>query len=464
MSLRRPLLVRWTAYNDECIEVLSSSSEALPSDKWLCHMIKAQHISEDVGFQFSMDDPASMISLNDTKTQYHLKAFERQLSDWKSAIKFDSTPREGWSTRPTRTPDSPLVAAYPQTEIAKHSEAIINLYTHEISMHHNHNIDDFKPPYNIAPEDGSPDPDQITTAHIDSLIICLHSIHQAFDAFIEMDISVLRALPTLFFVRNSYAAVALIKMYSSVTARDSQFATIFKVEDLRVEHYLSKLIEKLTQVAEGNQSRVARKFSFIFNMLKGWHAKRNEGELPRRSGKPIEHLAKVFSAAPVTNKQQQQQHANQGQDRRESQPQRQHSQPQPQPQSGQQQYFHNPNIALAPGQTPAKPRSGLQMLSDAAMGGIKAPVAPPSSNDPLLAATGQPQQGWNPFTSNGNPGVLTPGGAIIGDHMMNYGLAGPDLDSLGFTPDELMTMGSLMEDPGWMNFGLEQGGWSFGTM
>ena len=83
MSLRRPALIRWSAYNDECLEVLATAPDALPSDKWLCHLVRAQRIAEDVGFQFSMDDPASVISLTDTKTQYHLKAFERQLREWR---------------------------------------------------------------------------------------------------------------------------------------------------------------------------------------------------------------------------------------------------------------------------------------------------------------------------------------------------------------------------------------------
>jgi hypothetical protein len=82
MSLRRPLLLRWSAYNDECLELLDAAPDALPSDKWLCHLVRIQHIAEDVGFQFSMDDPASVISLTDTKTQYHLKLFETQLEEW----------------------------------------------------------------------------------------------------------------------------------------------------------------------------------------------------------------------------------------------------------------------------------------------------------------------------------------------------------------------------------------------
>ena len=84
MSLRRPLLVRWSAYNDECLDILATAADALPSDKWLCHLVRAQHIAEDVGFQFSMDDPVSTIFLTEQKTQYDLKAFESRLAEWRA--------------------------------------------------------------------------------------------------------------------------------------------------------------------------------------------------------------------------------------------------------------------------------------------------------------------------------------------------------------------------------------------
>jgi hypothetical protein len=96
MSLRRPLLLRWSAYNDECLELLDTAPDALPSDKWLCHLVRIQHIAEDVGFQFSMDDPASVISLTDTKTQYHLKAFERQLEEWRQHATMDISQRKAF--------------------------------------------------------------------------------------------------------------------------------------------------------------------------------------------------------------------------------------------------------------------------------------------------------------------------------------------------------------------------------
>ena len=406
MSLRRPLLVRWSPYNDECLEILASAPDAQPSDRWLCHLVRIQHIAEEVSLQFSMDDPASIVSLADTKTQYHLKAFERQLHEWKqqptpNVVKRESSP----GTRYIGNADTAVA-------IVESISAIINLYMHEIAMHHNHNIDDFKPPYNIAPQDpASDESDFVTPAHIDSLTICTQSIHLAFDSFLAMDTSLIRQLPTIFFVRNSYAAVALIKMFSAVSAPASKFGTVFKPADLKVEYYLNGLIEKLAKASEGNQSRVACKFSFIFNMLKSWHAKRMEGQLNKNGPQATKNLIVSSTAAPGDGINQQ-------------------------PQS----------MLGGAGTQP----SGLQMLSDAAME-RNTPATAQSPADGGFATSNQ-------YGGMPTPGIMTPNTIA----MNNYGFADPFDPNFGFTPDELSAMGSLMDDPGWMSFPMEQGGgWAF---
>jgi Fungal Zn(2)-Cys(6) binuclear cluster domain len=83
MSLRRPLLVRWSAYMDESLEVLAKAADAVPSDKWLAHIVRSQHIAEEVGYQFSMDDPPSDVSITQPKIQYQMKTFEKQLDEWR---------------------------------------------------------------------------------------------------------------------------------------------------------------------------------------------------------------------------------------------------------------------------------------------------------------------------------------------------------------------------------------------
>ena len=432
MSLRRPLLIRWSPYAEECLEILSTSPDAAPTDKWLCLLVHGQHITEDIGFEFSMDDPASQLSLTDHKTQYHLKAFERHLAEWEGSA----------------TPDML------KKPIMKHTKGIINLYMHEIAMHHNHNIDDFRPPFNAAPIDGPPDPDFVTPAHVESLSTCKEAVHETFDAFLSMDTQSLRALPTLFFVRNSYAAVALIKMYTAVSAKGSKFGKIIKTEDLKVDEYLDGLISTLQRTAEGGMCKVALKFSMIFNMIRQLHVRRND-PATGDSSNPVSRQRTPLNSTRG-------------------------SMPQPAPQYRAVAPQHDPNNlgwnTNAPprhmGQHPQhvkqehqsphiqqqQSRNGLQMLSDAAMG--PGPGAAPMQQP-------QPQQWLHQPQGPGQQmvGPMPPGMSGVGDPNMSlappgYGMdqgeiGNMDLDLMAYGfGDEFMAMGFGM--------GIENGGgWAF---
>lgn len=94
MGLRRPNLIRWSFFMAESVEVLEKSSDAAPTDKMLCQWIRSQHIAEEVGIQFSMDDPGASISIADPKVQYALKGFEQDLDKWSSMIPPDVQTRE----------------------------------------------------------------------------------------------------------------------------------------------------------------------------------------------------------------------------------------------------------------------------------------------------------------------------------------------------------------------------------
>lgn len=83
MTLRRPNLVRWNRFMDECVEVLESSDAALPTDRLLCQQARLQHINEEIGQQFLMDDPAAAVTILDHRVPCAIKTFENQLRDWK---------------------------------------------------------------------------------------------------------------------------------------------------------------------------------------------------------------------------------------------------------------------------------------------------------------------------------------------------------------------------------------------
>ena len=399
----------------DSLELLETHKEALPSDKWLACLIRGQHIVEEVGFQFSMDDPTVEISITEPKTQYHLKAFERQLAEWRSR-----TPKELqhrtypiiWFSK-KRTTDC-------TTELFLHASNITSLYVHEISMHHHHNIDDFKPPYNVQSDANSPEPDAITPAHIDSLSTCIQSIHGALDAILAMDMTLIRSLPTLSFVRTSYAAVALIKLSSAISGTNRRFGDVFKQEDLKAEHYLDAVGKHLRAAGEADKSRVAGKFSFIFSMLLTWYHKLIEGDGKVNVGPDAKSMHSSPKNTPFQTTDQQD------------------------PSSTQ---WSNTAGPKAMGNNAEQ--SGLHMLSEVASSSNN---TVPDTSAADAASIAVAAGGWSqPQGMGAFPGDLTAGT-----------MSGFDIDALGFDEEDWNALGFAVNDPTWMNVPIDQTGWGLG--
>jgi hypothetical protein len=144
-------------------------------------------------------------------------------------------------------------------------------------MHTDHNGEDFKPPYTDPKITESVQMD-ISPAQIGALTSCLTSIHNIFDTFLSLDVGYVRSLPTIHLVRTTYSAVALIKLYSSITVPGSKLEKVFNPDDLKVEYYLDSILNFLGRCAEDEKSKPAAKFLQILGMLKTWYQKRKEGK------------------------------------------------------------------------------------------------------------------------------------------------------------------------------------------
>ncbi|RDW73985.1 hypothetical protein BP5796_07427 [Coleophoma crateriformis] len=270
MGLRRPNLIRWNSYMNECVEVLETSPDALDSDKFLTQWVRSQRIAEEVGTQFSMDDPSANISITDLKVQYALRGFERDLERWSSQVPPN-----------VRTPTLIM------------TENVINLYMHEVAMHVDHNVDEFKPPFteNSLRGIATEEPDSLTSAHISALSVCLTSIDGIFDTFLQLDIEVIRCLPIAHFVRVAYAVVILIKMYFAAATPNSELGKVINKDNMKVERYLDGLVETFRAAASNERSRPAAKFLMVLLMLKTWFHRQRAGKEPPASGDQILSLA-----------------------------------------------------------------------------------------------------------------------------------------------------------------------------
>lgn len=262
--LRHPSLVRWTQYLEECLAFIGGP-DGTDHDRWLCCMARTQQLAEEVSLIFNMDDPSSNVKFGDTSTQYHLKAFEKQIAAWRETVPSSVDPN-----------------------LATQLSSSINLYMHEIAIHSDHNIDDFRP----GPEDMSrpfygparsgyhaqPQTSgyHVSATHIDALAQCVDSSHRSLDAWLAMSVKRARCAPNLGIVWNTYAIVALIKLHGVLHAPDSRFGEIFS-PDLKIDYYLHSVIERLQEIAADNLCPPAETFIYVVRKLRSWFEHKRSG-------------------------------------------------------------------------------------------------------------------------------------------------------------------------------------------
>ena len=252
----------------ECIEVLESHPDAYASDKLFCQHIKIQHICEDIGLQFLMDDSTANISITDPKVSYALNVLETQLKAWKEQI--------------------PPECRKPSLQFFEHVTA---LYLHEIALHFNHNIEDFRLPFTEESlKSVNNSSDALTQNQMAALEACLRAAHGVLETMLSFDTPTVKALPMLlYFVRCTYAVVILIKMHVAVCTPNSELGKMMKPEDLKVEHYMDSLIRLFSYVAKEEEFRPHPKILRILGVLRDWFLKHKETTAAQQRGeKPKE--------------------------------------------------------------------------------------------------------------------------------------------------------------------------------
>lgn len=267
MVLRRPNLVRWTNYMKECIEVLESHPDAFPSDKIFCQYVKIQHICEDIGLQFLMDDNTANISITDPKVTYALNVLETQLKTWKENIPEEFRGLGG----------------------LRFFEHVTALYLHEIALHFNHNVEDFRMPFTEESlKSVNNTSDTLTQNQMAALEACLKAAHGILDTMLGFEVAVVKSLPMLiYFVRCVYAIVILIKMHVAVCTPGSELGKMMKPEQLRVEFYVDSLIGLFSYVAKEEEFRPHPKILRILNVLRDWFGKHKENVRAQQKGEQV---------------------------------------------------------------------------------------------------------------------------------------------------------------------------------
>lgn len=249
---------------DECIEILETAPDSLPSDKALLQWVKLAQITEEVGFQFSSDEPHLTATFSEPKIQYTLKMFEKQLEQWRR-----ETPVEHFSCMSQSRHEGMGVANVAVT--MKQSEYLLNTYIHEPTMHIDTTND-----HNVAPGHDHHLHPPTSAAYINALTTCLTCVHRFLDITLSFDTYSLVCLPTYVLARASYAVVALMRLYAIVTGPETQIGQVIDPPSLQVEFYLDRIVEHYRAAGELAGGRGPGKFSSLLNLLRNWFVKQKD--------------------------------------------------------------------------------------------------------------------------------------------------------------------------------------------
>lgn len=256
---------------------------------------------EDVTLCFHMDDPAYTVRIEDATIQYSLNLFERRLEAWRKES----------------------LACLQPGPLLEMVHASASLYIHELAMHSDHNVDDFRPPLGRpGGQDSEVLEDFITTSHLDSLTRCVVAMKAVLDSFIAIFPSAtIRRLPCLCVVWTTYATVAMIRLDGTLRASKSKYADLF-LPDLKTNYYLDQMVQRLSGEIGPKGSRAPAPvpaFVHAFQKLKIWHQLRLAGgilpaefvdmsdlkqgmaSLRDELDKTFDSKSKTDSESPVTN-------------------------------------------------------------------------------------------------------------------------------------------------------------------
>ncbi|KAG9884909.1 hypothetical protein KCU94_g17932, partial [Aureobasidium melanogenum] len=249
--LRRPNLLRWSNYMQECVDILESSPDAAPTDALFAQHIKIQRICDEISVSFAMEDPTASISILDPKVAYTLEVLQEKLDKWDQEL--------------------PAHLKLPTLMFYKH---VTSLYLHEIGLHVNHNTDDFRVPFSEGSlKSGSHFSETLSQKQMASIEACLKACHNVIGTFCDFGPDTVSTLPALlYFVRIVYALVVLIKMHVAATFPGSELGKVIKPEDIKAPEFLDRVFHCFVALAQGSSQKAFSKAHQILGLLREWIA------------------------------------------------------------------------------------------------------------------------------------------------------------------------------------------------
>jgi hypothetical protein len=148
------------------------------------------------------------------------------------------------------------------------------MYLHEIAFHYGNNMEDFRPPFRLrGPSKTSYILPDLQTARLDCVITSMASAHSLIDVLLELSPQTLSVIPTLMYIRVSYALFILLRIFFFSSAPGGGLGCVLDPASVKIAHYLNRLVSHMQAAAIGGNCRLTTRFCGIFTRSRDWFRK-----------------------------------------------------------------------------------------------------------------------------------------------------------------------------------------------
>ena len=148
-----------------------------------------------------------------------------------------------------------------------------------ISMHLDYNVEEFQPPCWVKNVLEPGRPTNLPTAYIEALSVCAGGAQDLINTFLRTESQVLGHLPTVTYVRMTYAITVLVKMSIAAKSTTSGIGRFIDPEGLQIDEYLAKLVSHIRTAVGENKKWVITVFLAVVWRLKSWYRQEDRAEL-----------------------------------------------------------------------------------------------------------------------------------------------------------------------------------------
>ncbi|PWY72355.1 C6 zinc finger domain protein [Aspergillus heteromorphus CBS 117.55] len=274
MKTRRPNLLLFNDWMDECVKHLSRSPNAI--DRHLATKFELQRIVDEAMTSFGLDDTSSTAPLTESRLQAILRWFDNRMQSWKKGLSMDMN-------------TVPMNFEYHYTNLAIYELAVGEGYR---------DPDAIKQQYYTLPSPDSNDRSPSTpmsAIRVDITIKWMNAAHEMLDFYLNCDTDMLRKIPNLIYTRVGVAVMSLLKIYHSV--RSDALGEFVTAETVNVDKYLEAMTRRLAEASCGQKYKIPSRWYFVVAVkARNWYDRVQQQYMHRHAG----YVPQMSAGPPVS--------------------------------------------------------------------------------------------------------------------------------------------------------------------